>query len=226
MIAYWCKDVAPQVAFEAPVFQRILYAGPWRFVAHPQGGALAIWGDYPAKGQQASTSPDDYGQPRDCGDGLWYYPPKVVPDFWDLARPDRSGIDLKLICGKTVSLQVATTAHRQFKLGRGVKDRLGDPITEYGRLAVKLLEKARAEKFLGEGDPELARLIELAFGQCYRCTPELMDDTSVFAQDDIDPVLGVIWWGDPKALSPADLADAPDSPSSESSTSTSPPATP
>ncbi len=226
MIAYWCKDVAPQVAFEAPVFQRILYAGPWKFVSHPQGGAMAIWGDWPEKGQQCSTSPDAYGEPRDCGDGLWYYPPKVTPDFWDLARGDRTGVDLKLSCGKTISVQVATSQHRQFRISPGPVERLGDPITEYGLKAIQLLEKARKENRLDDEDPDLWRVIALALGQCYRSTPELTDDTRIFARDDIDSILGVIWWGDPKALSPALPVAAPDSPSLESSTSTSAPATP
>lgn len=225
-IAYWCPGVAPTAAYESPQFARILLAGPWHFVPHPQGGTLAVWADFPAKGQQASRLVDSYAAPVDCGDGLHFLGPKGKVDLYDYARDDRTGTDLRLVCGKTVSIPCAVIQHRQFKAAPGAGRRLGGPVTEYGALAVRLLERAEKENVLGEEDPELARLIALAFAQCYRVTPELLDAAHCFALDDVDPLLGVIWWGDPKALSPAPAVAAPDSQSSGSLTSNSPQATP
>jgi len=219
MIAYWAKAVAPQAASESPVFARIQMAGPWLYAAHPEGGTLAYLNHWPEQGQTGPRSPDGYGEARDCGDGLIYLPPKKKTDIWDLGRENRAGVDFKLACGKTVSIPVALVQHRQFRVGPGAKDRLGEPISEYGALAIELLKSAQKDGKLDEEDPRLWRLIALAFSQCYRLTPELLDDTQCFALDDIDPLLGLVWWGDPKALSPAPPVAAQDS---ESSASTKP----
>lgn len=226
MIGYWLKNVSPVEANDSPQMTPVLYAGPWLYVQHPQGGTLAFLKDFPEVGTNGPRSPDQYGEPREVEPGVFYLPPLVLGDFYDTARADRTGVDVKLACGRTVSIPCAIVQHRQFRVGRGVSGtRLGRPVTEYGDLACRLLEQAAKNRGIDvEDDADLWRLIALAFGQCYRTTPELLDDFGVIARDDIDNLLGAIWYGDPKALSPAPAGAAPDSDSSGSTAPNSPPA--
>lgn len=211
---YWIPKVsAPNAKADSRV-QRILHVGPWGFVPHPAGGALAVLHDYPDKGQYTSKSPDDYGVPVECDDGLFFLPPKQPLTLYDLAHGERAGVDIVLSCGLKVTIPVAIVQHQQFRLTG--KKRIGAPITEYGRLATTLLEEAIAggEKGLSEQDQRVYRLIELAFGQRYRATSDMLDHLQVIALEDVDPLLGVIWTGDPKALRPAN--DGAGSPSTSS----------
>ncbi len=228
--AYWGKNVAPTAAKEHPAFQRIHHAGPWQFATHPEGGTIAFLGDYPEPGQLASGSPDHYGEPVDCGDGLHFLPPKDALTLYDLAFGDRSGEDIVLANGLKVTIPVATSQHRQFRLT--ARERTGKPITEYGRLALQLFEEAGEDgeggrpKGLQEEDPRVWRLIALGFSQRYRCTADLLDHLEIITREDVDPVLGVIWCGSPKAMSPARDDAGSSSPSSASEAQTSAPRKP
>lgn len=208
MIAYHLPKVRPEDAIEHPSAARLLHAGPWLAVPHEHGGTFLYWADFPEKGDRASHLPESYGPPRQTADGLMYYPPKVLPDIWDLASSERAGADVPLACGKTVTVPLALTEHRQFILGEpgGV---YGLPVTEYGRLAAELLDVCAEPKpgsdagGIAHDDPRLHRVLELAIGQRYRVTRELLNDLRVITPEDIDPLLGAIWTGDPKALTPA-----------------------
>ncbi len=217
--AYRLAGIAPMQAVDSPALQRIRYAGPWLHTTHPAGGTMVYLDAYPEPGQRASSDCDDYGTPIDCGDGVWFLPPKGTLDLYDLAFGDRSGEDIVLASGRKVTIPVAVTQHRQFRLTG--KERLGKPITEYGKLATDLLESAIAENKIEDEDPRLWRLIALAFGQRYRSTAEVLDHLAIFTREDIDPLLGVIWYGNPKAISPANDGAGPSSPSSASEAQTS-----
>lgn len=213
MIAYWAKGVQEEAAKEHPVFQRILYAGPWKWFRHPSGGCLAVWADWPDAGATSSHDPAAYGEPFDCGDGLFYLPPKQLPDLYDLVKDGAAGVEISLACGKVISIPCALSSGVQFGLS---KRNAGGMVTEYGRLAHELLLHSRipSEKDpKGQGvsptDPRLHRLINLAIGQRYRSTPELLDDLHLVSMEDIEPLLGAIWCGDPKAVGAASNAGEP-----------------
>lgn len=214
--AYRAPAVNPSEAKEHPTFARVLHAGPWMFSTHPHGGTIAFLNDYPDTGQNAAANFELYGEPVDCGDGLLFLPPRAPVSIYDLVHGDRDGADITLACGTKVTIPVATTQHRQFRL-RGA-DRLGKPVTEYGRLAVEIFEAAVAAGQLSEEDPRVWRVLELAFSQRYRVTADMLDHLGLIAREDVDPLLSVIWTGDPKALRPAN-ADA-ESPSASSASTT------
>jgi hypothetical protein len=201
--AYWSRTATnPTEAREHASFQRIQFAGPWHYIQHPEGGTFAYLKDWPDAGENAPAAPQFYGAPRICGDGLIYFPPKVPVTLYDLAYSERPGDDMILANGLKVTIPVALVQHQQYRLSDA--GGIGKPITEYGKLAAELLDEALAKKQLEETDQRVLRLLCLAFGQRYRpATPELLDDCQVIAREDVDPLLGQIWWGDPKALDPA-----------------------
>jgi hypothetical protein len=218
--AYHLPGVQSATASEHPAFARLLYAGPWLFCTPPEGGTLAVLNDWPEAGKTARRSLDHYGTPVDCGDGLFFLPPKEPACIYDFAHGDRSGEDLVLACGVKITIPVAVTQHRQFRLTG--KERLGKPVTEYGRLATELLEAAMAGGSLDEEDPRVWRLVALAIGQRYRTTPEMIDHLGLIAREDVDPILSVAWFGDSKVLEPARDGARSSSPSSASATAPSP----
>lgn len=207
--AYWAPGVAPCDAPGNPVFAPIQPGGPWSYWSHPAGGTLAVWSD------AASHTPEGYRAPEDIGGGLHYCGPLELPHLHDLARPVTGGTDVRLACGLTITVPVALVEHRQLRLGnRG--PRVGAPVTEYGRLAAMLRDRAAAEGGVPSDDADLLRLLTLAVAQCYRVTADLLDDLGVLAASDTDSLLGAIWCGDPKALATASAGGANASPASGS----------
>jgi hypothetical protein len=196
MIAYWASEIEPCNAPGHPALERIQTAAPWQYCAHPYGGTLATWAG-------ASRSHEDYAPPVDTLDGLRYLGPRQIPTIYDLARDGgQPGVDVRLACGAIVTIPVATVAHRQLRLGRrvGIEGVIGDPVSSYGRLAVELSRRAAESSGLSYEDDDLHRLLLLALAQRYRVTADLLDDMALIAQEDVDPLLGAIWTGDPKAL--------------------------
>ena len=193
--AYWAPGVLPADAKGHPIFAEIQHAGPWQYQSHPDGGTLATYHGVPG-------NLDHLAPAREVTDGLRYHAPLVIPHIYDCVKAGSAGVDLTLACGITISIIEATLIHRQMRIGRGAVG-LGDPVTEYGRLACRLLEKAKKDGGIPNDSPDLTRLIELAVSQRYRVTSELLDDMGIIAADDIDPILACAWMGDPKALAPA-----------------------
>lgn len=207
--AYWAPDVAPADAKEHPLFASIQHAGPWQYSTHPQGGTLATWKDY-------SRSLSDYQEPRLVVDGLHYMSPKVIPHIHDVAKEGGlSGVDVALACGIALTIPHATVTHRQLRLGRSA-ERFGDPVTEYGRTACRVMELSKANNGVPYDSPELLRLLELAISQRYRGTQEFFDDMGFLSAEDVDPLLGAIWCGDPKAMAPESNGGPSASPISDS----------
>ena len=207
--AYWAPAVGPAEAKEHPLFQPIQHAGPWEYFNHPEGGTLAVW-----KGTSHALA--SFGAPREVVDGIFYLPPAEMPKLYDLVRPEgRTGTDLTLACGLVITIPAATLEHRQLRIGRR-PDHYGDPLTEYGRLAFQVLAFCKAHDGIPEIDPQALRLIELAISQRYRLTAELLDDLQIITPEDIDPILGVVWCGDPKAGAPASGGATNASPTSAS----------
>lgn len=207
--AYWAPDVQPIHAKAHPLFVSIAHAGPWMYRNHPNGGTIATWED-------VSHNLDGFQEPRQVVDGLFYLAPKEIPHIHDLIRSGgKGGVDVKLACGVTITVPMALSQHRQLRLGRGV-ERYSDPVTEYGRLASDILARVKEANGLPEDDPDMLRLIELAINQRYRCPAELFDDMRLFAPEDMDPLLGAIWCGDPKAPALASAGETNVSPTSAS----------
>lgn len=222
MIAYWIPSVQPSLEADPPQLAGLAYAGPWVCTRHPQGGTLATWNHWPEPGTMAPRTPDAYGPPVEIEDGLFYLPPKVLPDIYDLVKDGPGGVDVSLACGKTITVPHALVAARQFSLS-GRAD-VGY-VTEYGQLAWELMNEAMQPDAAGNpsgvsySDPRLARLLALAVGQRYRSTPHLVDQMMIIAADDVEPLLGAIWSGDPKVERPGDVAGPSPSPSSDCPTS-------
>lgn len=193
--SYWVPGVAPSLAKGHEDFAVIEHAGPWTYSAHPSGGTLATW-------PGCSLLPDDYRPPRQVSDRLHYLAPLTLPNLYDLARPIGGGCVVTLACGLQVEIPVAIISHRQLRLSPGA-ERYGDPVTEFGRLAMRLLDQAKLENGLPDSSPDLLRLLTLAFSQRYRVTAELLDDLGIIASEDTDQVLAAVWCGDPKAAAPA-----------------------
>lgn len=228
MIAYHAPHVAPSVAKEHPLFARLLYAGPWRFLDADGGGTIAVWGDYPEPGQAQPHALALFGKPVACEPGLFYLPPKqpLTPAaIYGLVKEGTgtSGIDVTLACGVTITIPPALISHRRRPLSaRGRAAEMW--VTEYGQLAHELLLEAREKGEDGkpkgvEPGPRLDRLLALAIGQRYRTTPELLDDLALLADEDVDPILGAAWGVAPKAERRAGETDAP-SPSDSSASTT------
>lgn len=200
MIAYWLPQHEPQLEADPPQLAALACAGPWVCSRHPQGGTLATWRDWPEKSQLAPRVPEAYGTPVRIADDCWYLPPRELPDIYDLVKDGPAGVDVALACGKTITVPHALVSARQFALG----GRAVGYVSEYGQLAWELMNHAMQLDADGKpvgvalDDPRLARLIALAIGQRYRTTAHLIDDLRLVAHDDIDPLLGVIWNGDPK----------------------------
>ena len=130
--------------------------------------------------------------------------PKVMPTLYDLAKPDiGSGVVIQLSCGVAAEIPVAVVRFRQLRLSASARDRVGDPVTEYGRLSVSLLDRAKVEGGIPHDDHDLHRLLVLALSQRYRVTAEILDDLGIISTEDVEPMLGIIWCGDPKAGAPA-----------------------
>jgi hypothetical protein len=196
-----------------PDFARVAHVG-LRFVSHPAGGCLATLRDWPMAGQHGSANPEDYGDPVPCAGVLAFLPPKGKPSpqaVWDYVFGDRAGADVRLACGIVVTVPVALVAFRQFKLTG--PERIGAPVTEYGRLASELFDAAKANDGIPLEDPRLARLLALGFAQRYRVTEDLLDWSGALAADDIDALLSAIWTGDPFTLMRARAAAQQQSPS-------------
>jgi len=203
--AYWSPVVEASEAKGHPLFASIQHAGPWQYQQHPDGGTVATWlGEV--------FDPSAYAVPRQVFESLCYLAPKQMVHIHDLVLPGNPGADVTLACGITLTIPVATVAHRQMRLGRGNVG-LGDPVTEYGRLACRMLEEAKRDGGVPNDSPDLLRLIELAIGQRYRVTSEMLDDMAIISADDIDPILACAWMGDPKALAPASAGEFNASPS-------------
>lgn len=221
MIAYWFPACTPSLESLPPQLDALREAGPWVCSRHPQGGTLATWRDWPEAGQFAPRVPEAYGDPVEVEPGMHYLPPKTAPTpatIYDLAKDTPGGVDLTLACGLAITIPCALVAARQFSLsgrGRGY-------VNEYGRLAHELLLDAQQPgddgkpRGLDLGDPRVHRLFVLAVGQRYRVTAHLLDDLNLIAVDDVEPLLDVIWSGDPKASRPDGDAGPQPSPSSAS----------
>lgn len=191
--AYWAPDVSPIDAKESPVFAQIQHAGPWEYHGHPAGGTYAVMIGYADK-------LEDFNDPQELSGGLHYLAPKNMPNLYDLAKPSPGqGVVVQLACGVAVEIPVAVVRYRQLRLSASAKNRVGDPVTEYGRLSVALLDRAKVEGGIPHDDPELHRLLILAFSQRYRVTSEMLDDLGIISTEDVEPLLGAIWCGDPKA---------------------------
>ncbi len=196
MLAYWAKDIAPENAKGHPRLARLMTAGPWSYKAHPNGGTLAYLG--PA---MPFPKLQDYGAPRDCPDGLMYYPPRVLPALADLARPAAKRPDVAwvpLACGQSAAILPSYLEPRRVLMN----GEYGDPVTDYGKQARKVDELMIATP---EADgfpllhPELLTLCRMALRMTYPLTDELIDDLGVFTNGDIDPIAMAAFHG-PKAV--------------------------
>ena len=195
--AYYAPEIHPSDAKESPVFASIQHVGAWQYQQHPHGGTLATL-------IGLSDQLDDYTDVRDLKGGLRYLAPRSMPTLYDLAKPTPgSGVVVPLACGLIAEIPVAVVRYRQLRLSASAKDRMGDPVTEYGRLSVQLLDRAKREEGLSHESPDLHRLLVLAFSQRYYVTAEMLDDLGILSSDDVEPLLGAIWCGDPKAGAPA-----------------------
>ena len=195
--AYWAPDVSPSEAKESPIFAAIQHAGPWQYQGHPSGGTYATMIGF-------SAQTEDFLEPQELVSGLHYLAPKVAPTLYDLAKPTPgNGVVVQLACGVAAEIPVAVVQYRQLRLSASARVRVGDPVTEYGRLSVSLLDRAKVEGGIPHDDPELHRLLVLGFSQRYRVTAEILDDLGIIATDDVEQLLGAIWCGDTKAGAPA-----------------------
>ena len=195
--AYWAPDVSPSEAKESPIFAAIQHAGPWQYQGHPSGGTLATMIGF-------NAAIEDFKEAQSLESGLHYLAPKCMPTLYDLAKPTiGSGVVMQFACGIAAEIPVAVVRFRQLRLSASVRDRVGDPVTEYGRLSVSLLDRAKVERGIPHDDHDLHRLLVLALSQRYRVTAEILDDLGIISTEDVEPMLGIIWCGDPKAGAPA-----------------------
>lgn len=201
--AYFAPGAKADVAREMPAFRRLLPAGPWQTQtwAHPSlgWGALAWW----VGCTQPEPTPEAW---REIPDGLWYAPPALLPTQAELARPNcPGGIDVPLICGRVVTMPLATLAPRKLRLTTGTA---GEPADEYGRLAYAVRDRLAAAGKAGLPvlDPDLLRLLTAGLQLAYRVTPELLDDLEWLSTGDIDPLLCAALGHDPKASEPAETS--------------------
>jgi hypothetical protein len=195
--AYWAPDVSAAEAKEHPAFASIQHAGPWQYQTHPAGGTYATMIGY-------DNDLALYQEPQELVNCLHYLAPLAMPTLYDLAKPSgAAGVVVQLACGIAIEVPVAVVRFRQLRLSASAKNRVGDPVTEYGRLSVSLLDRAKVEGGIPHDDPALHRLIVLAISQRYRVTAEILDDMGIISAEDIEPLLGAIWCGDPKAGAPA-----------------------
>ncbi len=192
MLAYQASEVATDCAKGHPRFTRLMPSGPWSYKGHPGGGSLAFW-DQPNKFPALT----DFGAPRPCADGLIYYPPLVLPELAQLAKPPAQRSDctwVPLACGQSIAILPAYLEPRRVLAG----GELGDPVTAYGAQARLVDGMFRANDGLSLFDSELLKLCRMALCGTYRLTDELIDDLGIFTTEDIDPITDAAFRG-PKA---------------------------
>jgi hypothetical protein len=195
MFAYLLTGSGTMAAAEDPRMAPVLCGGPY---VYSLAGDCVI-----ATLSGQPRTPEAYGAAVDLGDGQSFLPPAGPCRIHDLARETVSGdgVTVRLACGLDVSIPVALIRHRQLLLS-GPRPRLGDPVTEYGKTAARLYEQASGQDGLQQDNPDLGRLLILALAQHYHVTAHMIDRLAVLSADDIDPILGAAWTGDPKALAP------------------------
>ncbi len=193
---YWSdKHKNAMLARDSAEFQALQSAGPWQFVDfnfNGTRGTMAQW-----KQPDGAFIPESaYGKPRQLANGKWYFPSKEKLDQGELVK-DQSprGIDYTTSRNVSLTIPLAAAAPRFIAFSEG---QVGSLAGSFASLASDLFEKMSAKTELR--DNEIIRLVCLAISQCYRVTPEALDDLQWITSVDIDPILCCIMGSDPKAL--------------------------
>lgn len=192
MFAYHAPEVEPSSAKGHPTLAPIRHAGPWEFRPHRDGGTLCLF---------AGTKDrlDAFDAPVEAEPGLRFLPPRqeVTPAM--LARPAAGRPDattVALASGQELAILPAYLEPRRVLSG----GRVGDPVTEYGRLAREVLGEISASETqqIALLDPRVIGVIGCAIAQTYRVTTAFLDWSGWISTADLEPLLNAVMSG-PKA---------------------------
>lgn len=177
-----------------PVAKRLVIAGPWQFVTHHLGGALATW-----KG--ASIKLEDYAAERPTDDGMFYLAPKRQLTPADVARDAISeSVPVTFDSGVTIDIPIASRSPIVRRFTKASK--FGGYAGEYAKTAYKLYDRIVAKEDILLGDDDLRRMIFLAVASNYRVTEEVLDDLEWLTTADDSKITEVAFGHGPKS-SPA-----------------------
>jgi len=192
VFAYHAPEVEPSSAKGHPTLAPIRHAGPWEFRPHRDGGTLCLF---------AGTKDrlDAFDAPVEAEPGLRFLPPRqeVTPAM--LARPAAGRPDattVALASGQELAILPAYLEPRRVLSG----GRVGDPVTEYGRLAREVLGEISASETqqIALLDPRVIGVIGCAIAQTYRVTTAFLDWSGWISTADLEPLLNAVMSG-PKA---------------------------
>jgi hypothetical protein len=166
--------------------QRLRKSGPWAEREGNANGKSGVIVTHPNCGPIPDTVPW-----TECEDGLLFRC-AVPPDLAHVGResaPDN--VDVKLICGKTVSIALALEAPRQFMMSKRM---LGGPVGDFSKIVEEVSLVKEGEQYPTD---LVIRFITAALAECYRITPEILDAMGIISDKDILPL-----WEAAMALGP------------------------
>jgi hypothetical protein len=136
-----------------------------------------------------------------CEDGLlWFNPLKKVKLEELVKSKPLGGIDVSVSGGFYISIPNALSGSNQFKLSkRKMSDKIGNPLNEYGKLALELYSLLNSktedgkEVSLEYDDPRISRLIVLALQGNFYVTEEVVDYLEFIGVNDINNIITACW---------------------------------
>lgn len=164
--------------------ERLRQFGPWEARGDSSGVTLTAT-EFPSV---------EYAESRQTPDGFTYWAATNTPDITQLIRK-RIVVDecnqVDLANGQRILIRPAYLQPRRlFTDGT-----IGDPITEHGQRARRVMDLLIAKDLQGIMHPEARALWIEAVGAVYRSTPELIDDHAIFSIEDVDLVLAAVFQG-------------------------------
>lgn len=169
---------------------RLIPFGPWSAQCDPNGAVLTAL-DWPGIGE---------GEPRKTPEGWAYWPDEKPPSLHQLRRPnmvEESSNWVRLACGESILIRPAYLEPRKVFTNGDV----GDPITDHGRLARKVMDLLRqvgpdGKRLHGVMHPDALKLWTQAIAVHYRAPPEVLDDSPTpFSIEDVDNVIAGVFEG-------------------------------
>ena len=136
---------------------------------------------------------DSYGEPWECDNHDWYYPPNAEGiqnilnnlQQYQTDFPERTAI--KLACGLSLNIYPASAIPRKALFSKRIQD---DDVFnrkhEYGAAAYDLYFRAIKDPNILINDPQFVGFIKLALKYSYNILPELWDALEILTYSDYD----------------------------------------
>lgn len=163
--------------------ERLKKFGPWEITEDPNG-MLITAKDWPAA---------SYSESRKTPEG-WDYFPSAPVTLGQLYRDKTVQEACNLVELESGDAAWIRPAYLE-PLKIFTNGTMGDPLTNYGLRARRVMDLLTARDPLGVLHPESINLWVDSIGITYRAPPEVMDDLSAFSVSDIDNIVAAILAG-------------------------------